>query len=135
MPQIESSPVKEEFEKNGYFVLRNVLTNEEVDRLAKPIRAAFNRGDYDTLAKGPAYPAPGIHSMGPRVLEDNPDIAELSLAHSAIMTAIEELFGEPATLAQYWSIMRPPGAGLGDEPYIKGSGAHYDYKPWRCVGS
>ena len=127
--------MKEEFEKNGYFVLRNVLTNEEVDRLAKPIRAAFNRGDYDTLAKGPAYPAPGIHSMGPRVLEDNPDIAELSLAHSAIMTAIEELFGEPATLAQYWSIMRPPGAGLGDEPYIKGSGAHYAYQPWRCVGS
>ena len=127
--------MKEEFEKNGYYVLRNVLTYEEVDRLAKPIRAAFNRGDYDTLKKGPAYPAPGIHSMGPRVLEDNPEIAALSLAHPAIMEAVQELFGEPATLAQYWSIMRPPGAGLGDEPYVKGSGAHYDYKPWRCVGS
>ena len=127
--------MKTEFEKNGYYILRNVLTNAEVDRLAKPIRAAFSRGDYDTVQKGPAYPAPGIHSMGPRVLEDHPDIAELSLAHPTIVAAIQELFGEPAILAQYWSIMRPPGAGIGDEPFVNGSGAHYDYKPWRCVGS
>ena len=127
--------MKEEFEKNGYYVLRGVLTEAEVDQLATPIRAAFARGDYDTFHKGPAYPAPGIHSMGPRVLEDHPEIADVSLAHPAIMEAIEELFGEPATLAQYWSIMRPPGAGLSDKPFLKGSGAHYDYKPWRCVGS
>ena len=127
--------MKEEFEKNGYFVLRGVLSEAEVDRLARPIRTAFTQGDYDTYEAGPTYPSPGIHSMGPRVLEAHPDIAELSLAHPAIMAAIEELFGEAATLAQYWSIMRPPGAGLGDAPFIKGSGAHYDYKPWRCVGS
>ena len=127
--------MKNEFEKNGYFILRNVLTNSEVDRLAGPIRAAFNSGDYDTYQKDTAYPSPGIHSMGPRVLEENPDLAELSLAHPAIVAAVQELFGEPATLAQYWSIMRPPGAGVGDKPFVKGSGAHYDYKPWRCVGS
>ena len=103
--------MKEKFEKNGYYVLRGVLTEAEVDRLAGPIRAAFSKGDYDTFEKGPAYPAPGIHSMGPRVLEENPDIAEVSLAHPAIMSAIQELFGEPATLAQYWSIMRPPWSG------------------------
>ena len=127
--------MKEEFEKNGYYILRGVLTEAEVDRLARPIRAAFGRGDYDTLRKGPAYPAPGIHSMGPRVLEEHPEIAEVSLAHPAIVSAIQELFGEPATLAQYWSIMRPPGAGVDNAPFVKGSGAHYDYKPWRCVGS
>ena len=127
--------MKEEFEKNGYYVLRGVLTEAEVVRLARPIRAAFSEGDYDTYHKGPAYPAPGIHSMGPRVLRENPEIAEVSLAHPAIVDAIETLFGEPATLAQYWSIMRPPGAGLSDKPFVNGSGAHYDYKPWRCVGS
>ena len=127
--------MENEFEKNGYVVLRGVLTEAEVDRLAGPIRAAFGKGDYDTFLKGPAYPAPGIHSMGPRVLEDHPEIAEVSLAHPSIVAAIEELFGEPATLAQYWSIMRPPGAGIGDKPFVNGSGAHYDYKPWRCVGS
>lgn len=127
--------MKDEFEKNGYYVLRSVLTEAEVDRLARPIRAAFSSGDYDTYQEGAAYPLSGIHSMGPRVLEEHPDIAELSLAHPAIVAAVQELFGEPATLAQYWSIMRPPGAGVGDKPFVKGSGAHYDYKPWRCVGS
>ena len=83
--------MKEEFEKNGYYVLRGVLTEAEVDQLATPIRAAFARGDYDTFHKGPAYPAPGIHSMGPRVLEDHPEIADVSLAHPAIMEAIEEV--------------------------------------------
>ena len=80
--------MKEEFEKNGYYVLRSVLTEAEVDQLATPIRAAFKRGDYDTFHKGPAYPAAGIHSMGPRVLENHPEIADVSLAHPAIMEAI-----------------------------------------------
>jgi hypothetical protein len=60
--------VRSEFEENGYYVLRGVLTDEEVDRLARPIRAAFVAGDYDTYQAGSAYPSPGIHSMGPRVL-------------------------------------------------------------------
>ena len=127
--------VQSEFDKDGYYVLRGVLTEEEVDRLARPIRASFSEGDYDTFKEEAAYPLPGVHSMGPRVLEQHPEIAELSLAHPAIREAVESLFGEPATLAQYWSIMRPPGAGIGSETFVKGSGAHYDYKPWRCVGS
>lgn len=127
--------MKDQFESDGYYVLRGVLTEEEVDRLARPIRSAFVEGDYDTFREESAYPRPGIHSMGPRVLEQHPEIADVSLAHPAIVEAVESLFGEPATLAQYWSIMRPPGAGVGDEPFVNGSGAHYDYKPWRCVGS
>ena len=124
-----------EFDNTGYHVLRGVLTEAEVDRLAGPIRAAFVAGEYDGYKKDAAYPLPGIYSMGPRILQHHPEIADVSLAHPAIVGAIEELFGEPATLAQYWSIMRPPGAGVGDEPFVKGSGAHFDYKPWRCVGS
>ena len=83
--------MKEEFDKNGYYVLRNVLTNSEVDRLARPIRAAFNSGNYDTFQEGSAYPLPGIHSMGPRILEEHPALAELSLAHPAIVAAVQEL--------------------------------------------
>ena len=127
--------MKSEFERDGYYVLRGVLTEDEVDRLARPVKNAFTTGNYDTYKEETAYPLPGIHSMGPRILEDHPEIADLSLAHPAIVAAIEELFEEPATLAQYWTIMRPPGAGVGSEPFVKGSGAHYDYKPWRCVGS
>ena len=66
--------MRQEFEENGFYVLRGVLTDHEVDQLARPIREAFERGDYDTLKAGPAYPAPGIHSMGPRVLEEQPQL-------------------------------------------------------------
>jgi hypothetical protein len=32
--------------------------------------------------------------------------------------------------------MRPPGAGVpNNAEWVPGRGAHYDYKPWRCVGS
>ena len=124
-----------EFAENGFYVLRGVLTEDEVDSLAGPIRAAFASGMYDGFNAEAAYPRPGVYSMGPRVLADHPEIAEVSLAHPGVVGAVEELFGEQATLAQYWSIMRPPGAGVGDEPFVAGSGAHVDYKPWRCVGS
>ena len=36
-----------DFNENGFYVLRGALTEEEVDRLAAPIRAAFTTGDYD----------------------------------------------------------------------------------------
>jgi hypothetical protein len=123
------------FDDVGYHVLRGVLTEAEVDRLARPIRAAFVDGAYDGFRDDAAYPSPGVYSMGPRILENHPEIADVSLAHPAIVAAVEGQFGEPATLAQYWSIMRPPGAGVGDAPFINGSTTHFDYKPWRCVGS
>ncbi len=124
-----------EFDNTGYHVLRDILTEAEVDRLAGPIRAAFVAGDYDTFKEDSAYPLPGVYSMGPRILQRHPEIADVSLAHPAIVAAVEDLFGEPATLAQYWSIMRTPGAGVDEKPFVNGSGAHFDYKPWRCVGS
>ena len=127
--------MKTGFDDTGTRVLRGVLKEAEVDRLAGPIRAAFAAGEYDGFNRDAAYPSPGAYSMGPRILQEHPEIADVSLAHPAVVAAVEDLFGEPATLAQYWSIMRTPGAGVGDEPFVNGSGAHYDYKPWRCVGS
>jgi len=127
--------MKNTFEKDGYVVLRGAMTEAEVDRVADPICTAFRAGEYDGYKEDAAYPTPGIYSMGPAILAEHPEIAFVSLAHPNIVNAIETLFGEPATLAQYWSIMRPPGAGVDDKPFVPGSGAHFDYKPWRCVGS
>ena len=65
-----------EFEENGYYVLRGILTEDKVDRLAGPIRAAFANGTYDGFKAEAAYPQPGVYSMGPRVLADNPQLDE-----------------------------------------------------------
>ena len=127
--------IAKDFHEVGYHVLRGALTEAQVDRLARPIRAAFVDGDYDGCWPDAAYPTTGQHTMGPRILEKHPEIAEVSLAHPAIVEAVESLLGEPATLAQYWSIMRTPGTGVGDAPFVHGNQAHMDYKPWRCVGS
>ena len=80
--------MREEFEENGYYVLRGVLTEQEVDRLARPIRKGFDSGDYDSHRGEGVYPEPGVYSMGPRVLEADPEIAEVSLAHPRIVAAI-----------------------------------------------
>ena len=120
-------------------VLRGALTPEEVDRLATPIVSAFESHWYDGAKHDDpeaAFPNPGVYSMGPRILSTYPEIAYQSLAHPSIVDAIEGFLGEPAVLAQYWSIMRPPGAGVSaDGAFQPGTLAHYDYKPWRCVGS
>ena len=49
------------FDDTGIRVLRGVLTEAEVDRLAGPIRAAFAAGDYDTFREDSAYPLPGVY--------------------------------------------------------------------------
>ena len=130
------------FEDQGLLVLRNLLSAEEMERLAGPQRAAFESLEYDgrdQLADPTkVYPAPGVYSMGPRILATCPEIGAVSCGHPSIVAAVEALFGEPATLAQFWSIMRPPGAGVPtgtDAAFVPGKAAHYDYKPWRCVGS
>jgi hypothetical protein len=128
----------DEFRETGLLVLRGLLTEAEVDALAAPIRTAFERNDNDgrDQAKG-IYPEPGIYSMGPQILETSPEIAALSCGHPKIVAAVEALFGEPALLAQFWSIMRPAGSGVAadNSAFVPGSGAHFDYKPFRCVGS
>ena len=61
----------------------------------------------------------------------HPDCAAVSCGHPKIVAAIEALFGEPAVLAQYWSIMRPEGAGVPTtgEAFAPGKGAHCELPP------
>lgn len=128
-----------EYRRCGLCVLRGALSAAEVDRLARPICGAFRAGDYDegpSGGGGPRYPAPGVYSMGPRVLATHPEVAHVSLAHPRVLAAVEAVLGEEAVISQFWSIMRPPGAGVTpDRAFVEGSLTHYDYKPWRCVGS
>ena len=70
-------------------------------------------------------------AQGPRILDVHPDCAAVSCGHPKIVAAIEALFGEPAVLAQYWSIMRPEGAGVPTtgEAFAPGKGAHCELPP------
>ena len=78
-----------EFQEKGFYVLRGVLPESQVDRLAEPIRGAFRTGDYDGYCRDKAYPDPGVYSMGPRILQTHPEIAEVSLAHPVVVEACD----------------------------------------------
>lgn len=109
-----------QFHDTGILILRGCLSPAELDQLAGPQREAYTNLEYDgrdqLKDKATVYPAPGVYSMGPKILETGaaPQIGAVSCGHPRIIASIEALFGEPAVLAQYWSIMRPPGAGVPD---------------------
>jgi len=111
--------VQTEFAENGFYVLRGVLTEDEFDRLAGPIRAAFAAGTYDGFNAEAAYPQPGVYSMGPRILADHPEIAEVSLArpaglfNSGLTANWEDLRGWIIHRKRAWTALL--------------CGAHYDY--------
>lgn len=139
-PLAPSASDVDDFHDTGILILRGCLSPTELDQLAGPQRLAYQNLDYDgrdqLASKDTVYPAPGIYSMGPKILESVPETGAVSCGHPKIVATIEALFGEPAVLAQYWSIMRPPGAGVpNNAEWVPGRAAHYDYKPWRCVGS
>lgn len=118
-----------EFEETGVLVLRGCLSPTELANLAGPQRAAFENLEYDgrdqLASKDLLYPAPGVYSMGPKILESAPETGMVSCGHPKIVAAVEALFGEPAVLAQYWSIMRPPGAGVpNNSQWVPGRSAH-----------
>jgi hypothetical protein len=118
-----------EFEETGVLVLRGCLSPTELASLAGPQRAAFANLEYDgrdqLASKDLVYPAPGVYSMGPKILESAPETGAVSCGHPKIVAAVEALFGEPAVLAQYWSIMRPPGAGVpNNSEWVPGRSAH-----------
>ena len=62
-----------------------------------------------------------------RLLAHNPELATVTCGHPAVLGAVEQLLGKPATVSQFIHTLRTPGSG--------GTGTHYDYKPWRPVGS
>ena len=135
-----------EYAERGFTVLRALLSADEVEQLYQPIRAAYVSGDYEASAvydspegstTAQRYPVPGNHCLGSRIMGSAPHIMSVSADHPAIYSAVEKLLGSDAVLSQYQVYMRTPGskgtaAGSKDRP---GGGTHYDYKPWRPVGS
>ena len=147
-PKPLSAASVEEFERRGFLVLRGALCAAELELLAAPVRAAYESHDYEASAAYDApddgapwppgrYPAPGNHCLGSRILDRAPEVLPVSADHPLVLGAAEQLLGEAATLSQFQVYMRTPGAkGTGEARADNvGAGVHYDYKPWRPVGS
>jgi hypothetical protein len=152
---------RQEFLDRGFVVMRGLLSPTEVDQLAGPVFSAYKNHEYEASAaydrpdlpggglqegqgydgatnqEAYLYPKPGNFPLGSRILESKPELLDASANHPRIIAAVEDLLGDQAVLSQYQIYMRTPGAkGTGNSTEkTPGEGTHYDYKPWRPVGS
>ena len=136
--------------ENGYVVLRKAFTPDEVKTMYSSIIKAYEDHDYECSPaydrpkhigykqKGKyKYPRPGNFPMGSRMINRKPTIVKESCEHPLVVNACETLLNDRAVLSQYQIYCRTPGAnGTGkSSKESQGFGCHYDYKPWRPVGS
>ncbi len=142
--------------QNGFVILRNAFTPEEVKNMYDPIIKAYEEHDYEAspaydrpkhIGYGPRitgaqpdkylYPKPGNFPMSSRMMDRDPTIVPRSCEHPLVVNSCETLLNDRAILSQYQIYCRTPGAnGTGKaSEETQGFGSHYDYKPWRPVGS
>lgn len=111
-----------DYHENGYLIVRNVLSDEEVKALRETIKEQVTWNSFPPSLK---YPTPGKYTVSGNKLAE-PGLASIA-EHPVVVDAVERALGQPAHLTAYVAYLRSGGD--------KGSGAHYDYKRWRPVGS
>jgi ectoine hydroxylase-related dioxygenase (phytanoyl-CoA dioxygenase family) len=111
-----------DYHENGYLIVRNLLSSEEVETLRDIVKAQAKWNSYPPSLK---YPTPGKYTISGNKMAE-PGLASIA-EHPTVVQAVEAALGQPAHLTAYVAYLRTPGD--------KGSGAHCDYKRWRPVGS
>jgi ectoine hydroxylase-related dioxygenase (phytanoyl-CoA dioxygenase family) len=111
-----------DYQENGYLVVRNVLSADEVDEFRRVVQHHAQVNAYPPSLK---YPEPAKYTISGNKLAE-PGLAPIAEI-PAVIDAVEGLFGQPAHLAAFVAYVRTPGN--------KGGPAHCDYKRWRPVGS
>lgn len=135
-----------DFERDGFVVLKNAFTDEELEALKEPINRAYDAQQYGPCGRtrprenGKAhavYPQPGQYNIGSRMMHIAPEVVPLTCSHPVVVRATSRLLNDRPIVSQYVVYNRTPGAkfGGGSYPENVGVGIHYDYKPWRPVGS
>ena len=111
-----------DYHENGYAIVRNALSPDEVDKFRPIVQQQAQCNSYPASLK---YPEPGKYTISGNKM------AESSLAsiaeHPMVVNAVECALGQPGHLTAFVAYLRSPGD--------RGSGGHCDYKRWRPVGS
>jgi hypothetical protein len=128
------------WEADGFITLRQVFSEDELARISAPIASHYQRRDFEaSVSRVPRDPPQTTSCLGEdlgagnfplgfgRVLAGAPELAQLTCGHHTLLPAVEQLLGAGATVSQFIHTLRTPGS--------TGTGTHFDYKPWRPVGS
>ncbi len=111
-----------DYKQDGYLIIRNVLSSEEVEEYRCQIRKQSVTGAHPPSLQ---YPQPGKYTISGNQMA-LPGFASI-VEHPLVVDAVEAALGQEAYLTAFVAYLRTPGD--------KGSGAHSDYKRWRPVGS
>ncbi len=117
-----SEEQKASYEEDGYLIVRNLLSADEVEAWRGVVRQQAQINAYPPTLK---YPEPAKYTVSGNKLAE-PGMAPMA-EHAGMIDAVEGLLGQPAHLAAFVAYVRTPGN--------KGGPAHCDYKRWRPVGS
>ncbi len=112
----------EQYEKDGFLLLRSHFTDAEMARLD---RAFENNPPHSGNTGNLNYPEPGRYTLAKSCLKD-PDLAFMA-EHPGIIEPTKELLEDDIHLTAFVLYDRTPGGG--------GLPGHNDYKRWRPVGS
>ena len=120
------------FRDRGFLVVSDLLSTDEVTRIAEAAREEFETHRY--MAEKARFPAPTKYVLS----EDSlrlPDI-RLVVDHPLLVTAVSELLADEVCLSAFVIYSMPPGTqGTGGDYQRTHESAHCDYKPFRPVGS
>lgn len=128
------------WDADGFLTIRSAFSEEELLQISGPISSHYRRGDYEHgINRQPKVPPERTTEFGEalgagnfplgfgRVLATAPELAELTCGHHRLLPVVEQLLGDSVTVSQFIHTLRTPGS--------TGTGTHFDYKPWRPVGS
>jgi len=117
-----SEEQKASYEEDGYLIIRNLLSADEVGAWRRVVRQQAQINAYPPTLK---YPEPAKYTVSGNKLAE-PGMAPM-VEQAGMIDAIEGRLGQPAHFAAFVAYVRPQGK--------KGGPAHCDYKRWRAVGS
>ena len=120
------------FRDDGFLVVPDLMTGDEIDRLADAVHAEFRTQRH--IGEGRHFPDPGKYTLS----EDSlrlPDVRRV-VDHPQVTAAAAELLEDEIRISAFVIYAMPPGSpGTGGDYQGTHESAHCDYKPYRPVGS
>ena len=120
------------FRDDGFLVVADLMTGDEIDGLADAVRSEFETQRH--IGEGRGFPAPGKYTLS----EDSLRLADVRrvVDHPQVTGAVSQLLEDEIRTSAFVIYSMPPGSrGTGGDYKGTHESAHCDYKPYRPVGS
>ena len=133
---MSTSPTAEQkrsYADNGFLILPDTFSEEDLARLERGVMRAVQSGNCVNGDK--TYPTPATQYTVEGQYQDDSDLLFIA-EHPALLGPVEDLLGGPACLSAFISYLKTPGAaGTGGDYQGSHPTGHCDYKTYQQAGS